>query len=122
IDLERRRDFSEHDRERQEKERRDETDYAETADRAKHRGRAFHEDTVKRPAKTRDERDGETAQRHRAGLPAFLKTHNADRADESERRAHLKLPLPNDAAFFRKKDQGEERGEDDRGAAKDRVN
>ncbi len=39
----------------------------------------------------------------------------------AQRGADLELPLPDDAAFLREKNEGEQRGEDHRGTPEDRV-
>ena len=51
-----------------------------------------------------------------------MKPKDADRADQTEKGSDLKLPLANDPSLFRKKDQGQQRGDDDRGTDENRVN
>src|SRR5439155_27174604 len=62
------------------------------------------------------------AKRNVSALPARLKPDHTKGADESEECPGLKLTLTDDAAFFRKKCEREQRSEDDGGAGEDRVN
>lgn len=121
IDLERRPDFSERQGEGQEQSGSDEADHAETAGGSEPGGRPFYENAIKRPAKARGERDGESLERDRSRFPSFLKTDDADRADQPEDGPDLKLPLADDPSFLREKDEREQCGEDNRGAAEDGV-
>ena len=122
ADMKRGRDCSERQGERQEQRRGDEADQSETADRAEARGRPFHQNAVERPGEARGEGDGKSGKGDRAAFSARLKPKDADRADQAEKGADLKLPLANDPALFREKDQREERGDDDGGADEDREN
>lgn len=55
-------------------------------------------------------------------LPANLEPDYPKSAGEPEQRADLEPPLANDVAFLWKKNEGKERGEDNRRAPKDGVN
>ena len=76
-------DFPERQGERQKQRRRDEADHPKAADRAEPRGRPFHQDTVKGPAKTGGESDGEYLQRDGARLLGQVETKERRRRRSS---------------------------------------
>ena len=90
-----------------------ETDHAETADRAQLRGRPFHEHGVKRPAKCGGEGDEQPGPGNMSILRAIagLKPDDTESAEQTEQGANLKLPLANDVAFLRKKREREQGSE-----------
>src|SRR5437870_144453 len=114
-------DFAEEQRQGQRKRGGNETDHAETANRAQLGGRTFHEDGVKRPAKCGGEGDEQpgpsnmsthsTCAQGGGFLPVRLKPDHAERAEQSKQRSKLKLPLANDVALLRKKCEREQGGE-----------
>jgi len=57
-------------------------------------------------------------------MPALLgclEPEDSEGADKAKDCARLKLPLPDDVAFFREKDQGKQSGEDDRCARENGI-
>ncbi len=122
ADVKRGPDFSKRQGERQKQGRRDEADQPKAADWAEARRRPFHQDAIKRPGKTRGESDAETGEGDGAALSARLKPKDADGADQAEQGSDLKLPLADDPALLREKDQGQQRGDDDGGTDENREN
>ena len=89
-------------------------DYSEATNRAELRGRTFHKDGVKRPAKCGGEGDEQSGQGNMSIVQAVtgLEPDDAESADQTEQGAELKLPLANDVALFRKKCECKQGGED----------
>ena len=114
-------DFSEQKGERAQECRSQEADQAEAANRTELRRRPLHKDTVESPAKGGGERNGKAVERYAAVFPTRLKPKDANRAEQTQECADLKLPLANDPAFFGKKGQGEQSSDDDRRTGEDGI-
>ncbi len=115
-------DFAEGPGEREKHDGGEKTDHAKAADGAEASRRFFYKDTIERPAKAGGECNGEADQRHVARLEAGLEPEDPDCAEQPEQRAELELPLPNDPAFLREKDEREQRGHDDRRTNENGIN
>ena len=121
CDVKRSADFSKGEREGKQQRRSNEANYSETADGAELGGRAFDENTIKRPAKDRDEGDDKALPGNMSILAIRLKPDDTECAEQSEQRSELELPLANDVAFLGKKGEGKQCGENHGCAGNDSV-
>ena len=117
-----RADFAEGAGQRQKQRRGDEANEAEATDGAKLRRGTFYQSTIKGPTERRSEGDEHSSKSEVSDIVSRLKPEHADGAEQAEDGTELELPLAQNVAFFRKHDEGEQGGDDDRRTAKDGVN